>query len=692
MNDSGACDRERVRWHNKRSSIPWIVSLFCLTAAIPTLAQETVVTYDIQVDLNTASRSIVGRENIRWLNTTDTPADELRFHLYLNAFSSERSTFMRESKRGSGRDAARGEVDWGWITLNGLEVGDGIDLHSKIEFVRPDDDNDNDFTVVRVALPEEVQPGAWIDIDVEFTAQLPEIIARTGVSDDFYMVGQWFPKLGVFEGQQGWNCHQFHANSEFFADFGDYEVEIITPNGWIVGATGEKIRSDPVEGSAGQRQRVLYHAKGVHDFAWCAAPPDLVAEVEESFLPGRDVPLPWLERASHLLGLSTADLELPPTQIHLVLPHSQSGLKERILNTVRLAIAWFGLHYGPYPYPQVTVVSPPLHASNAAGMEYPTLITTGADASLTLPLLRGSSLLEAVTVHEFGHQYFYGLAASNEFEQAWLDEGLTSYAEVECLEAIIRDRLAPWIHAPIGFWARERIKHSRAAGPVRIDQAAWEFRHFSEYGGASYTKAALVMKTLEGLIGSEVMARALRDYVDRYRFAHPKGDDLFIVIEETAGRDLSWFVDQAVHGDETPDWTILRVQQARNESERGMTWDGQRWVVIDQETQTRGAKDWSIKAEIGRAGDFQGPVEVQFTFQDGQTETHSWDGQARWTRIELDSELPVAEVVVDPDGQWMLETNREDNYWRRKSDSNRRPLWWTGSAARVLFFVALPWS
>ena len=109
--------------------------------------------------------------------------------------------------------------------------------------------------------------------------------------------------------------------------------------------------------------------------------------VEEEFDPGRDVPLVWLDRARETLGLSAADLELPPMYLRLLVPRSEIDLAERMLRSARLSVAWFGLQYGPYPYPQLTVVAPPPDAYRAGGMEYPTLITIGRSRLLTVPPL-----------------------------------------------------------------------------------------------------------------------------------------------------------------------------------------------------------------------------------------------------------------------------------------------------------------
>lgn len=138
----------------------------------------------------------------------------------------------------------------------GRPAGRSLDILGKATFEHPDDDNADDRTVLRTPLPFEVAPGAAVEIELAFVGRLPRILARTGHHEDFFMVAQWFPKLGVLEdsyrgwasaggsgavdayGEPRWNCHQYHAFSEYFADYGAYRVAIVAPTDFVVGATG----------------------------------------------------------------------------------------------------------------------------------------------------------------------------------------------------------------------------------------------------------------------------------------------------------------------------------------------------------------------------------------------------------------------------------------------------------------------
>jgi hypothetical protein len=666
-----------------------LVTAGTLSAAPPS-ADVEIANYEIEVILDPGSHRLQGTEKIRWANHSSEATDEIYLHLYLNAFANSKTTFMRELEWRSLRNRSDFTGNWGWIRLGRLLLDDGSDLLPAMEFVRPDDDNPDDFSLARVQLPRTLEPGGTIELELDFEAQLPGILARTGFVGDFHLVGQWFPKIAVFRGKRGWNRHQFHASSEFFADFGSYLVTMTVPEGWVLGATGIEVKAEtPVAG----RQSVVYRAERVHDFAWCTAPPELMEVVETDFEPGRDVPMMWFERAWSLLDMSPADLELPPMKLRLMVPKEQRGMVPRIVRATHLAVAWFGLLYGAYPYPQLTVVSPPAGAEEAGGMEYPTFITTGADRLDAHPPFSWSSDIEAVTVHEYGHQYFQSLLASNEFEEAWLDEGLTSYAEVSCMTAIAADHLVPEI-AAFDYWTSERLSLSVPTQPVTVGRRAWEYRHGWAYYLASYTKTALALRTLEGLIGSEEMARALRSYVDRYRFRHPTGSDLVETLSAAAGQDLGHFFDQAVYDDVVADWAVLAVRHRRPAAIEGFTWGGEGWDELENGPSAAedGGDTWVVDIELGRRGEFVWPVEVELRWSDGTTERRTWNSETRWVRWRLEGARRLEQVVIDPDVVWVLETRRADNYWCDRGAEVDHPLWWLRESFKLARHIFLRFS
>ncbi len=709
-----------------------VLTAFTGTAATqgttPAGQQADTVDYDIQVKLEPASHRLDGTEVVHWTNRTRTPTNELWWHLYLNAFASSKSTFMKELDGNSLRGGKVKHHSWGWTRITALTLDDGTDLMPRLTFERPDDGNPDDFTVAKVTLPFAVKPGASVTIHLHFLAQLPKVIARTGWAGQFYLVGQWFPKLGVYEGvgvrgrtSAAWNCHQFHANSEFYSDFGTYNVSVTIPDGWVVGGGGVEVGREKIAEGTSREIRVTFRDPRVHDFAWTAAPASLMAVITQKFDPTRDVPRDWLENVAKLLHRSTADLQLPPVRLRLLIPRSQVALANRMLNAARLAMAWYGLHYGPYPYPQLTIVSPPVTAREAGGMEYPTFITTGASRWMLYPPAKWAPLIEIVTIHEFGHQYFYGMLASNEFEEAWLDEGFNSFAEASCEAAVMKDHLAPdvpWFKP----WVSDRMALLFRKLPVQIDRYSWKFRARRDYFTASYQKTAVALETLRNLVGPSTFATAMRTYAERFRFRHPCGDDFFKTFNEVAGADYGWFFKQAFRAEEKADWSILGVRQHRIKKLKGYRWTGTGWVAAPTSAGASTKKDpatpspqpakaaagsphskstkmapknrWNVKVSLGRPGSFIGPVKVEMIWADGSKTFRTWDSTTRWTVWTIESPQRLKQVIIDPDDQWLLETNRTDNYWsdHRLPGAVSHRLWAILAPAHLLNLLELPWS
>src|SRR5262249_39088934 len=169
----------------------------------------------------------------------------------------------------------------------------------------------------------------------------------------------------------GWNCHAFHANSEFYADYGDFDVTIDVPARFIVGATGKRVAED----RKGDRAVYRYTQKNVHDFAWTADPRFLVTEFP--FDPARDVPAGWAAKASEELRMPEAEIALKPISVRLLLQPGHERARPRYIRVIKEAISYYGLWYGAYPYETLTVVDPPDDGEGSGGMEYPTFITGG---------------------------------------------------------------------------------------------------------------------------------------------------------------------------------------------------------------------------------------------------------------------------------------------------------------------------
>ena len=620
-----------------------LLSLAHRAVAQPTTADAPLsdrrVAYTINARLDPEAGTVAGTQRLAWRNPAPVPVEELQFHLYLNAFKPG-STFLRESG-GAFRSSTLGRTPrWGGLVIERMQVAapdaptpsatyraEDNDLTGRIAFIQPDDGNPTDETVIRVPLPVPAQPGETVVLDIDFTATLPEIIARTGVasspgSPPFFMVAQWFPKIGVYEvpGQRyvpadapagRWNTHQFHANTEFYADFGTYDVTLTVPEDYVVGATGLRT-GERVEAGA---KTVTYRADDVHDFAWTASP---------GFLEYTDT---WRH-----------------VELRLLLQPAHEGQAARHFEAAKVALEKFDAWVGPYPYTTLTLVDA---VGEANGMEYPTLITCGT----VYMLPRWARLLELVTIHEFGHQYFYGMLASNEFEEAWLDEGVTSYLETRIMdEAYGPGSVLDLPGLRISDGGVQRLAYTKVA-PSRgaLFTNAWEYRH-GDYGKASYSKPATVLRTLEHYLGWETMQRFLQTYYQRWRFRHPTTRDLQDVAEDVAGEDLDWFFDQYVYGTAVVDYAVDRFR------------------VIPPEDGEEAPSRYRAEVRVERRGDGVFPQTVRVRFADGTVDEAAWDGEAVWETFAFEGAAPPVEAAIDPDDHVWLDVNRLNN--RRAAETD----------------------
>ncbi|MBN1659670.1 MAG: M1 family metallopeptidase [Anaerolineae bacterium] len=547
-----------------------------------------VASYTIDVTLDPEAKTLTGSEVITYANTSDQPIPDLVFHLYLNAFSSLDTLFMQEGgpmHRGYSWDPEHA----GWIEVTALRLADGTPLHLvEIE----------DGTLARADLPAPIPPGESAHIEVDFCAQLPFVFARTGYAGDFFMIGQWFPKLGVWEGH-GWNAHPFHANAEFYADLGTYDVTITLPDPFVTGATGLPISS--VNQGDGT-QTVRYLAEGVIDFAWTASP-DFEAAT----------------RTVHGVDL-----------IYLYLPEHAWSV-DRALDAAEAALVHFGEWYAPYPYPRFTVVDVPDEGQGAGGMEYPMLVTAGTMSFTGLPAgeSQADRSLEIVIVHETGHQWWQSTVAFNEAEEPWLDEGFTEYSTVRLVSQLLGEGTSA-LDSPfldLGLLEMRRMEYLLNPG-VPMYGPAWEFAGL-EYVTAAYSKPTLALLTLEGVLGSDVMLDVMSTFYRRYQFAHPTTKDFHAIAEEVSGRDLSWFFDGLVYGDATVNYTV-------------------------------GSLDEHAVTAV-RQGDLRVPTEVLVTFTDGTSVIEPWDALRSEITFSYPDHAPIVSAEVDPERKVVVDLHWSDN-------------------------------
>jgi hypothetical protein len=614
--------------------VPGALSIPDTTLAInsSTPMSQRVVHYEIDAKYDAAKHTVDATEVLTYHNVTGQALDHFPFHLYQNAFQ-PKSTWVREAKIEGSRDIVYDKWDekkYGSEDIKNLEVVGQGDLTGQMQYIASDDGNKDDKTVVDLHLPKPIPSGAYVQFRIAFQTKFPETQARSGWKRDFVLGGQWFPKVGVWW-HGAWNCHQYHATTEFFADFGVYDVKLTVPQDEVVGASGVLVEE---KNNPDNTKTVTYHGDDIHDFAWTASPRYKVRE-------------------------SVYQAQMGPIKLRFMMQPAHWNQAERHERITRQTLDHFESWYGPYPYKTLTVVDPEPDSA-AGGMEYPTFIT--GDSSWFMP--SGVYLPELVVEHEFGHQYWYGMVATNEFEDAWMDEGINSYTEVKVLDSILGKNTSILNIAGITLSEREaqRLGYLSAADLDAMAQKAYEYYSFSSYGGVTYGKTASALLTLEGIVGEDTMAKVMRAYFMKYRFTHPTKEDFLKTIEEVSGRDLRWYFSQAVYGTQVMDCEVLKIDSFPVH-----------WYEPNKDRNAKGtAKGDTVfqsYVSLHRKQDFVMPLEVEIKFDNGEKIREHWDGQSRWTRFSYQKRAKVVSAEIDPDHTVQLDSNNFNNSYTMKPDA-----------------------
>ena len=617
---------------------------------------DRAASYVLEARYDPGARRLSGTARLTWTNRTDVPQRTLWFHAYWNAFKNAESTFSREADlRGISRAGTRsyGRDDWGWTELRSARLPDGTDVRPTLRWEHPDDDNAADQTVFTLTLPSPVPAHGTVTLELAWEARVPKLIARTGVQGRYALFGQWFPKVGVLEvpPQRGvhaptWNCHQFHAASEFYADFGTYDAALTVPRAMVVDATGVRTgRTENPDGTVTHH----FHQDDVIDFAWTA----------------------W-EGAVQVDDVFRAD-GLQEVALTALVPADARASAPQILAAAKATLEHGGRAWLPYPYPHLTLVAPPLGANTSSGgMEYPTFVTL---YSRTDPVTPRDVLLWEVTVHEVGHGWWQGLLASNEFEEAWLDEGVNTWATAEVLEGVgLRWDLAQ-LAAPGTRWLlRPLLRSSIADRNVRsrgrspryqspVVRPVWLFQNSREAGRTVYDRGAGALRTIAWEVGPAVFARIMRTYAERWAFRHPGTDDFLDVASEVAGRDLRPLGTALLRGTAGLDDAVEELSCKRIAPGGGPgMYDRDGGPPVFRPA-ARGGEDDRARCEVlvERHGDLPLPLDVRLTFEDGTHLTESVPPGEVWRRVTTERPFPGGRVVLaeaHPGAPPQLDTNR----------------------------------
>ena len=631
---------------------------------------DRVVHYEISAELDPIAHRVTAKQTLRWRNRSDRAIATIYLHLYLNAFANPDSTFMRETRLSALNAnpenapemiaAPLKDGEWGSINVSDI-LQKGVTTAPKSRFVQPDGGPTTDQTVLALDLAEAVAPGATLELSMHFESQLPRVLARTGYFKTFHMVAQWFPKIAVLElpGERGatavrWNAHEFHQNSEFYADFGSFDVQLTVPSAYTIAATGKQIELN----ESGGKRRYRFTQADVIDFAWAA---------DSRFAP----PLTGIFSRP-----GKADVEIKV----FYTPDYAASAAPALSGTLK-AMRYANDTLGAYPFDTLSVIVPPLNAQAAGDMEYPTLFTVNGYTHVDAGSYAAANI-EFVAIHEFTHNYFQGVVASNEFEEPMLDEGINQYWNDRLLRDAGVTMPLPDGWRSLGFSQNfGRFELARWAAGLTdpadaLGQNSWA--RFSEESFSNlYFRTAIMLRDLEARWGSAVMARAMRTYYQRWQFRHPSTADFQAVLSEVSG--------DAEH--------VARVF-AQN-------------VYLPVEMSTR-AMDDRVTAltsvHKGTEAHFETVVTVRHfgaslpqtlrvRFQDGSSQSQSWQAEPAqsWRRLQFLSRTQAVSAELDPAQRYFMDQSLLDNTRTLKPSARASSRWSIelATALETLYAMAL---
>jgi len=702
-----------------------------------------VVDYHMRVRLaeSDAGPRLEGRVTVTWTNPAEVATDELRWHVYNNAWESAESVWLREASRQGSTDTPRA---WGSTEVSAVRLvaPDGT-LGAALDWeYLPQPGAPLDRTVARTALPEPVAPGASVSVELLFETLLPPAFRRSGWGSDGYIHAvQWFPKLGVFESWDGdgdgveawsWNCLPYHFNAEYYADFGSYQLELTLParyEGKVV-ATGSTVEGWPR--LQGDEVVYLFRADRVHDFAWTGDPEAVLLTHEFREEAWRDAEEE--ERVARALGVPVEQIRPGPVTMHLLLQPEHAEYEERYFEAMAKSLYYFGLWYGAYPYPTISCVDPANDARATGGMEYPRLFTGGVRKGMHARTMSP----ESVTVHEFGHQYWYGMVGNDEFHHAWLDEGFTTFSQGRVLARGWPPSLDTYEVLGRQYTGRAPLAlPDYEAGDPRglFGLQRWETPDLKFVPALSVElrRRTPLERWVTELPPVTYWPEVWSDPRDRRRFQHaedwaePLDHPTWAVHDrgisrinaysrpammlETMARlmgeerwtrlmrdyHLSWrfrhprpqdFLDKVLEhasgaalgtGEEQVliDWRDFWRQAYHGEERMSFAADS----LVQAPLEGGG---WDVHLTVRRLAAFRVPVEIRVTWADGSASEFVWDGQGPvWQHTVTAASQRAVRLEVDPRRLLMLDRDQLDNARAAEADSTRA----TNTALRVLLWA-----
>ena len=482
-------------------------------------------------------------------------------------------------------------------------------------------------TMMRVELAQPLAPGLGITFDVAWHFPIPPYGGgRMGrVGSRFYELGQWYPRMAVYDDVHGWNTLPFLGAGEFYLEYGDFDVSLTVPAGFVVTATGA-LANPTVVRSAQERARLS------RAFTTPGQVVSVITRQEATANATRQVPgtRTWRFTASNVRDFAWAagsglrwDASTWEGILVQTFYHADATPWEEANTMLKFALRQFSNTLGQYPWPQISAVE-----GLVEGMEYPMVIFC--------PSLQKREDQFWILTHELGHQWFPMQAGSDERRYPWMDEGFNTFADYDIAEQFFKgsaygDTVRRELLTAYTVNATPGNEQPMITKPDEVRQLYWN----------AYQKPALMLSILrDAVVGRDEFNRAFREYHRRWKGKHPQPADFFRSLSDATGRDLDWFWRNWIY-------TTARLDQAVDEVRR---------------------QGDSTFITLSNRGQMVLPVQLELRYGDGTSERRDlpvemWALGSKF-RYRIAGPKQVVGVVIDPRRVYP-DIARDNNSWGR---------------------------
>jgi hypothetical protein len=481
------------------------------------------VNYKIDVALNDKKHTLKGNLSLGYINHSPDKLDFIWFHLWPNAYKNDQTAYAKQILRDKdGKKRLKDMKDNGFI--------DSLNFRVNGQIAKTESDPQN-IDIIKLILPQPLASGDSITITTPFFVKIPTYSSRSGHLDQSYMICQWYPKPAVYD-RKGWHPIPYLDQGEFYSEFGSFDVTITVPSAYVIGATGilqneEEFTKYKEIGKAnnadttrfirytttksGSTKSLEYKQDNIHDFAWFADK-DFIIRYDTAQL-----------ASGKIIDVFTYSFE----------KGNPNWVKS--VSYVESAIRHYSDWIGEYAYPIAQAVEGPKNVMSG-GMEYPTItLITSPNAE--------EPELDGVIAHEVGHNWFYGMLASNERDHAWMDEGMNTFFQFRYEGEKYRANSVFGNAMPEAFKQKPLDEFLgtiyTAMSELPMDEAietpSADFTDKEAYGTVIYLKTAIWMYIAQMAATPDVFDKVIKSYFADWKFKHPYPEDLKAEFEKQTG-------------------------------------------------------------------------------------------------------------------------------------------------------------